>query len=237
MRPAGRFRPSSWSDWSKGTDPSVHTVSIRVPNRGRTLDVVSGVTIELESMVPMGERAIPFFWVHNSHRDRFTARLDEQDLIESIREIDALDGRTLYALEWAAGTDRLFRGIQEQSAQVLSATGTPREWEFELRSPSHEALSDFQRYCNREDITLDVARIYNPTRPASGPWFGLTPIQRETLLLAIERGYYAIPRECTTLELAEELGVSDQAITERLRRAIVTLVSNTVQFSGTDQSP
>nr|WP_084383819.1 helix-turn-helix domain-containing protein [Halalkalicoccus paucihalophilus] len=70
-------------------------------------------------------------------------------------------------------------------------------------------------------------------RSKSGPWFGLTPIQRETLLLAIERGYYEIPRQCTTLKLAEELGVSDQAITERLRRAIVTLVSNTVQFSTT----
>ncbi len=69
------------------------------------------------------------------------------------------------------------------------------------------------------------------TRPDSGPDFGLTPVQRETLLLAVDRGYYAIPRECTTLELAEELDISDQAVTERLRRAIVTVVKNTVQFS------
>ncbi|WP_249361517.1 helix-turn-helix domain-containing protein [Haloterrigena sp. H1] len=34
-------------------------------------------------------------------------------------------------------------------------------------------------------------------------------------------GYYDIPRGCTTAELADELGISDQAVTERLRRAIV----------------
>ncbi len=198
---------------------------------GRALDVISGITIELESLVPMGERAVPFFWVHNSQRDVFIDTLYDEEYIGEIREVDVLDGRTLYALEWVADTDEFFRGIQQQDAQVLGALGTPRRWEFELRFPSHDALSDFQRHCIGEGITLDVSRIYNPTPPESGPWFGLTPVQRETLLLAIEEGYYDIPRQCTTLELAEELGISDQAITERLRRAIVTLVSNTLQAS------
>lgn len=208
---------------------------LTVPGRdfglGRVLETVSGVTIELESMVPMGGKPIPFFWVHDPHGERFEARLAEQDIIEDVREIEALDGRTLYALDWAADTDKLFRGIRLQNAQVLSATGTPNRWEFELRFPTHDALSDFQRYCNGKGISLDVNRIYNLTRPDSGPDFGLTPVQRETLLLAVDRGYYAIPRECTTLELAEELDISDQAVTERLRRAIVTVVKNTVQFS------
>lgn len=201
---------------------------------GRVLEVVSGVSIELESMVPMGETAIPFLWVHDAQRDTFTADLAEQELVADLTEIDALNGKTLYALEWKGGTDELFQGMQQLGAQVLSATGTPREWEFELRFPDHEALSEFQRYCQRHGIDLNVRRIYNPSRPDSGPWFGLTPVQRETLLLAIEEGYYAIPRRCTTLELADELGVSDQAITERLRRAIMTLVSNTVRYPAHD---
>ncbi|ADJ16422.1 helix-turn-helix domain-containing protein [Halalkalicoccus jeotgali] len=202
---------------------------------GRVLEVVSGISIELESMVPMGETAIPFLWVHDSHRDSFTANLAKQEVVSELTEIDALDGKTLYALEWDGKTDELFRGIQQLGAQVLNATGTPRKWEFELRFPDHETLSDFQRYCQHHGITLDVRRIYNPTRPDSGPWFGLTPVQRETLLLATERGYYDIPRQCTTLALAEELGVSDQAVTERLRRAIVTLVSNTVQYPAREE--
>lgn len=200
---------------------------------GRTLEAVSGTAIELENMVPMGEAPVPFFWVHNSDREEIEANLSNQETIQNITEIDNLDGRTLYALEWTIDRDELFRGIQEQNAQVLGATGTIVDWEFELRFPSHEALSNFQRYCSQEQIAISVRRIYNPTKPGTGPWFGLTPRQRETLLLATEMGFYDIPRGCSTIELAERLEISDQAVTERLRRAIVTLVSNTLHEEQT----
>ncbi|WP_336345991.1 helix-turn-helix domain-containing protein [Halalkalicoccus ordinarius] len=200
---------------------------------GRTLEAVSGTAIELENMVPMGESPVPFFWVHNSDCEEIEANLSNQETVQKITEIDNLNGRTLYALEWTIDQDELFRGIQEQHAQVLGATGTIVDWEFELRFPSHEALSDFQRYCKQEQIEISVRRIYNPTKPGTGPWFGLTPMQRETLLLATEMGYYNIPRECSTIDLAERLEISDQAVTERLRRAIVTLVSNTLHEEQT----
>lgn len=145
---------------------------------GRTLEAVSGTAIEFENMVPMGESPVPFFWVHNSDREEIKANLSNQETVQKLTKIDNLDGRTLYALEWTVDRDELFRGIQEQNAQVLGATGTIVDWEFELRFPSHEALSDFQRYCNQEQIALSVRRIYNPTKPGTGPWFGLTPMQR-----------------------------------------------------------
>ncbi|RLM81550.1 helix-turn-helix domain-containing protein, partial [Halobellus sp. Atlit-38R] len=55
-------------------------------------------------------------------------------------------------------------------------------------------------------------------------WYGLSEPQREALTLAVQMGYYDIPRGCTTQELASELGISDQAVTERLRRAIGAFV-------------
>jgi predicted DNA binding protein len=195
---------------------------------GRVLEAVSGIAIELENMVPLGKTPVPFFWVHNTQREEFEADLADQETVQDITKIDELNGKTLYALEWAINRDALFQGIEEQNAQILGATATMLDWEFELRFPTHEALSNFQRYCNREQIELSVRRIYNPTKPGTGPWFGLTPRQRETLLLAAEMGYYEIPRQCSTIDLAEELDISDQAVTERLRRAIVTLLSNTL---------
>ncbi|MEF8776007.1 MAG: helix-turn-helix domain-containing protein [Haloarculaceae archaeon] len=47
---------------------------------------------------------------------------------------------------------------------------------------------------------------------------GLTAAQREALLRAVRGGYYSIPRETSTMDLAEELTIFDQAVTERLRR-------------------
>jgi predicted DNA binding protein len=50
------------------------------------------------------------------------------------------------------------------------------------------------------------------------------PPQRETLVRAVQGGYYSIPRRLSTQDLAGEFEVSDQAITEGLCRGIVTLV-------------
>lgn len=52
----------------------------------------------------------------------------------------------------------------------------------------------------------------------------LTERQRETLLMAYERGYYAIPRETTTAALADELGVRRRTAEDHLRRAENKLV-------------
>jgi len=94
--------------------------------------------------------------------------------------------------------------------------------------PDHDALSEFRTHREDAQILLEVQRVYNPTKPDAGPWYGLTELQREAIMLAAQTGYYDIPRGCTTKELADELGISDQAVTERLRRAIVSLVTYTL---------
>lgn len=58
----------------------------------------------------------------------------------------------------------------------------------------------------------------------------LSPRQRETLRLAHERGYYQVPRDVTTAELADELGVERRTAEEHLRRAENKLVDATVEY-------
>nr|WP_255473553.1 helix-turn-helix domain-containing protein [Halogeometricum sp. CBA1124] len=56
----------------------------------------------------------------------------------------------------------------------------------------------------------------------------MTDLQRETLALAIRRGYFEVPRSATLSDLAAELGVSKQAVSERLRRALALLARDAV---------
>jgi len=49
--------------------------------------------------------------------------------------------------------------------------------------------------------------------------FGLTGRQAEALTAAYEKGFYAIPREHTSAEIADELGLSRRTFEEHLRRA------------------
>lgn len=198
---------------------------------GRVMELTPPATAELESLVPAGRRAVPYFWVYNADFAAFEERVLREPTVDAIEVIDSFEDRVLYTIDWAAENDAVFRTIRSVEAYVLSATGTSDNWEFELRFPSRDAMSTFQTTCGDHGIAFDVRRVYNPGEPSQGPWFGLTDPQREALVLAVERGYYDIPRTCTTVELADELGISDQAVTERLRRAINTLTTNTVLTS------
>ncbi|WP_227353124.1 helix-turn-helix domain-containing protein [Haladaptatus salinisoli] len=58
----------------------------------------------------------------------------------------------------------------------------------------------------------------------------LSPRQREALVTAHERGYYRIPRETTTADVAAEMGVGRRTAEEHLRRAENKLVAGMVSF-------
>ncbi|MFB9808291.1 helix-turn-helix domain-containing protein [Haladaptatus pallidirubidus] len=45
-------------------------------------------------------------------------------------------------------------------------------------------------------------------------------------MAALESGYYDIPRGISGEELSDDLGISHQALSERLRRAYKNLISN-----------
>lgn len=195
---------------------------------GRILSVEGVSSIELESLVPIGEATVPLFWIHNSTRDEFVENVQQHPAVNNTSAVDSFEDRTLFTLDWDANQDRLFRGIDECDGQLLSAVGRPDTWQFELRFPDHGSLSSFTEHCQSESVSLELTRVYNPAEPDAGPWYGLSDPQREAITLAVESGYYDIPRGCTTQELAEKLGISDQAVTERLRRAIVALVTHTL---------
>ena len=58
--------------------------------------------------------------------------------------------------------------------------------------------------------------------------YGLTAEQSESLVMALARGYFNILRGIDMDGLAAELGVSRQAVSERLRRAHKHLIRGTM---------
>lgn len=195
---------------------------------GRILDLEGGTNVSLETMVPLGTRAVPFFRLGGDARTSFEEQVRTHPAVYDIHVVNTNGDETLYALDWQITRDSFFQGILSQDAHVLEATGTAGTWSFEIRFSSHESLAAFKKHCHSENVEMTVERVFNPTRPEAGQWYGLTPPQRETMRYAVENGYYDIPRQISTKDIAEHFDVSDQAITERLRRAIDTLVTNTL---------
>jgi predicted DNA binding protein len=204
---------------------------------GKIFSVEGETSVTLESLVPVGENPVPFVRLLNAGVTRrpFEEQVRASGLVEDLTLVDSHDDEALYALDWDATGDPLISAVRRHDGHILDATGGPSTWWFSVRIPSHDALSSFQADCLDADLSIDVERVYNPTRPDVGAWYGVTALQRESLVRAVEAGYYSIPRGTSTQELADEFGISDQALTERLRRAIVTLVTNTLAAGEAEQ--
>ena len=205
---------------------------VRIPSAdfdlGRILSLDEVSAIELETLVPSEDATVPLFWAYEPIEDGFLDTVQRYPTVTQVTEMDVFEDRTLFRLDWDASQDHLFECILNHQGQILSAMGSAEGWSFELRFPHHDALSEFQTCCEDTHISMELTRMYNPTDPGAGPWYGLSEPQREALMLAVRMGYYDIPRGCTTEELADELGISDQAVTERLRRAIGAFVRHTL---------
>ena len=199
---------------------------------GRIVPLEGKTNIALNAMVPLGEEAVPLFTVYNDGGGSFKDRVSDHPSVKSIKTVSSHEDETVFALNWNIERDIFFQGMLEVGAHLLSATGAGDWWKFEIRFRDHEALKEFQEYCHGGRIQLDLRRIYNPTKPDSGEWYGLSSAQRDTLLRAVQTGYYSIPRQISTQDLADEFDISDQAVTERLRRAIMELVENTLMAAN-----
>ena len=195
---------------------------------GQLIDSANGHQVELETMVPLGGRTLPFLWVENGDHEEFIDDLRAHPMVATIERTDTRDERTLYTVDWTSDPDHVFDTLAELNAQILEARTTPSGWEFELRFLTHEALSAFQDHCRQTNTTLDIVRISQSG--SDGDETGLTDSQRSTIALALLRGYYNVPRGCTAIELGDELGISDTAITQRLRRGEKTLLQRALSI-------
>ncbi|SDR44646.1 helix-turn-helix domain-containing protein [Natronobacterium texcoconense] len=100
------------------------------------------------------------------------------------------------------------------------------------------SLTDLYVDLLEDDFEIDVRSKREITMPShSSPLLTLddalpelTDRQREVLSLAVERGYYELPRETTTKELAVDLEVSRRTVDDHLRRAERKLLTTLVSY-------
>lgn len=178
----------------------------------------SGMHLELERVVPTGHMVIPFIWATGENHDVFEERVRNQPLVKELLALDRVGDTGLYRIEWVREPTNLIDGIAEADAVVLEACGNDT-WLFRLRFPDHAKLSLFHNYVVEHDIPIHIEQTYTLTEEVEGKYrFGLSPERREALILALRRGYFETPSEISLDELAEELDISRQALSDRIRR-------------------
>lgn len=184
------------------------------------------VTVQLERVIPDANDVVPYFWVRGTESDAIVEQFSAHPGVREIREIDRVDGEHLLRCEWVAEHDSVLDALVAPEVVLLSAVGTATEWTFELRGESRESIAKFQEYCHDHGVPVTLTELH--ALRSLDVTHELTDGQRKALVLAYERGYFDTPRETTLEELANELGVSQQALGSRLQRGYRRLVEQTL---------
>lgn len=194
---------------------------------GDTLAAVPSATVELDRLVAHSpDYVIPFLWVLDADQDPFEAALADDPTVETATVTDSFGDADLYQVTWADIVSDRLAAILDHEGTVLEARGTSEEWHFWVRFGSRDHFAAFQDYFQQfGEITLH--QLTAPKTPG-GVTYGVSTKQREALLAAYDAGYYANPSETTGESLAQDLGISQQSFSRRVRRGVTTLIEHTI---------
>lgn len=195
-------------------------------------DAIPSLHCEMEQVIATTN---PNFWLSGANRERIEEVLDAEPAVDSHSIVRADDDRWLYSVEFCDPFDVLSI-LVEEGGSVLNAKAIEGRWTVRARFPDR---SDAKRTYDRlrdADIEANVTRLSELSEKTASE-LGLTDEQYETLVAAVEHGYFEIPRESSMQDLADELDVSHQALSERLRRAYETLVTAELDVDADSEFP
>ncbi|MFB6179325.1 MAG: helix-turn-helix domain-containing protein [Halorientalis sp.] len=199
-----------------------------------TRRTVPDVEFEVEDEQPLdGEPPRIIFWARGSETDleRFERELSTDQSISEYVFLSEPAQRRLFRVTLSPEGERglTYPVAIELGITFLKIVARGEAVEYRVQVPTKEVLQAYRRHCCDRDLGFDLRRLYRSENPdADSAGFGLTARQREVLRVAVERGYFEVPREITTAELASELGISSQALSALVRRGVGALVRNTL---------
>lgn len=188
-------------------------------------DRIPDATVELESAV---SRTQPCLWLSNANQTAIATAFDADPTIETYDLLVEASDRLLYDVTFTEETETLCDQLLVNGGSLLEAWGANGWWQARVRYHDRETLCRVHDGLIDRGVSVDLRRVTDVST-ASPTDTRLTPEQEEALEAALERGYFEIPREISMEELAGELGISHQALSERLRRAYETLVNEELQ--------
>lgn len=193
---------------------------------GRLFEEFPDIGVELERVVPIGNAVIPLVWFEGPSQDDIARTLRTDPLTDDVEFLTETDDRYLFKLTWDEDVDHLVQPMIRNNAEVLQGSGTIEAWDFRLQFRNREDLAGFRQAAIDRGVEIELRRLYNPGLPDEAGI--ITEEQRDAILTAYENGYWNVPRDVTLGELADLIGISDNATSQRLRRGIRTLVAETL---------
>ncbi|WP_226013299.1 helix-turn-helix domain-containing protein [Halomicrobium salinisoli] len=174
---------------------------------------------------------MPCLWAANAEFDAADEVLAADPTVDRIVDGYEFGDEKYYQLDWAGDVDERIDEYVDQRGSILDAEATALGWQLRIRFVSRDQFDAFRDALTERGTGFQLRNLTEPGAPRQS--FGsVTPEQRDALVIARERGYFDVPRETEVGDIAAELGISDQAVSERLRRGTANLVDATLTTTG-----
>ena len=197
-----------------------------------TFERAPGAEVELERTAGgPSDPTAPFGWVYGVEPDRADDLLAADSSVADAEKFGEDGEACLFEVVFDDGICSFTESIFERGGVVVRASATDGVWTFQLRFTERSDVGEvFDDEFTRE-YEATVTRLYGSS-DAPMARVGVTEKQRRALEAAFEMGYYAVPRDVDLRAVGEQLGVSRQAVSERLRRAHELLVADFLGENG-----
>ena len=187
---------------------------------------VPTVTVYIERILVIDpDRPVALCRVVDEPGNEFRDALADDATVAEAVTLDEYDGNALYRIELRDPPVPIYRKFIELGTTPLGSIVTVDGWWSRSRFPDREALAEYREFCVERGATFQLERLTRESA-ADDPPFGLTNEQYEALTAAHDAGYFAVPREASTAEVGDELGISGPSASERIRRGIDRVLEN-----------
>lgn len=182
------------------------------------------------TLTPEFEHAAPgrplFVDVETDDPASFESALAADPTVENPALVDRTDERRTYVVE-PRREETLFARMRTVECHVVDVRSHRRGWRVELELPTRPTLGTFRDRVAGEEANFDIRRLRRIESVDADDCDAVTDRQRDVLLTAYGDGYFEVPRRCTQHDVAAELDVSPNAVSQQVRRATKRLLETT----------
>ena len=196
-----------------------------------TLEYVPGLSCELEQVIVADRYGM---WFDGADSGTVKTALRADETITDARHLCSEEGVHLFSVGVTERALDPFAVVVEEGGAVLAASIENATWTLRIRVRERATVSQIYERIDGAGPHVDVVRLCGLAE-SSAESVGLTDEQYRAIVEAIEHGYFEIPRQISLEDLADELGISHQALSERLRRAYQTLVANELETADRER--
>ncbi|WP_254524057.1 helix-turn-helix domain-containing protein [Natrinema caseinilyticum] len=201
-----------------------------------TFQQLPALDVRVESVVAEGPvRTTPLVWFSNVDRGELEEALAADPTVAEYRQLLGRtdEGELFYRLQYTDAVGSICRCVYRHRGTVLDAQVSDGRWTLRLLFTRREELSRAVSDIEKRGVAIDVKRMVEAGQNEDFETSAaLTEPQQEAVAEAYRQGYYDVPREISLEELANELEISHQALSERLRRANRVLAGEQVDGSA-----